>query len=403
MRHDAIGKNIVFILTLLTIIISWGQSCCSKWVPSSAAAVLLGMIATFFWDTGDDQAFVFASEMFFYMMLPPILLHSAFQFRMTSLRRTWLSSIVFAWVGTLLTVFMIAWGIIVWSSGTNMPFGVLDALLFASILAPTDTVATISLGNAIRSRSGRSHDNFIVEVLENESVMNDALSIVFVRLFSNMVENDTVMNRWVPIEAIGMSILYSFMAIAAGFVFAKIMNVVRISTMSLHFLFALQLYAFCEYIGVSGILCIFVYGSCVDAPPEMVASVESLSTIMESYVYLTLGLALQNYDVTMWYLSFGILLACLIGRVVVVFFLGGMLRCCGEKHWDIRSLLFFSMCGVRGAISFALSMSLQTRYAKFAQSTAFVVIMSTILCVGGMQKCVRSVLLREEQRFITTV
>ena len=284
-----------------------------------------------------------------------------------------------------------------------MPFGYLDALLFASILAPTDTVATISLGKAVRSQSERDHDRFLAEVLENESVMNDALSIVFVRLFSHMLDSNKIMNRWVPIEAIGMSILSTILAVAFGYFAARSINCIRIDTVSLHYLLALQLYAFCEYIGISGILCIFVYGSCVRAPSQMIESVESLSTIMEAYVYLTLGLALQNYDVTMWHLSFAILLACVVGRVVVVFSLGGLLRCCGETHWDVRSLLFFSMCGVRGAISFALSMSLKTSYASFAQSTTFVVIMATILCMGGLQKCMHSILLRDPQRFVTEV
>jgi NhaP-type Na+/H+ or K+/H+ antiporter len=88
-----------------------------------------------------------------------------------------------------------------------------------------------------------------------------------------------------------------------------------------------------------------------------------------------------------------ILVSCIVSRVLVVFSLGGCLRCCGRKQWTVSSLLFFSMCGIRGAISFALCMGLRSEWRDFIQSTAFVVIVSTIVSMGTLQKCMQGLLL----------
>ena len=104
-------------------------------------------------------------------------------------------------------------------------------LLFASILAPTDTVATISM-----TRSIETSDKYILEVLENESVLNDALSVVFVRLFHAMVEADRTMDHWVPLEIVGFSLLSLVIAIGLAWVTAWFINRHAVKNTSVHYL-----------------------------------------------------------------------------------------------------------------------------------------------------------------------
>jgi NhaP-type Na+/H+ or K+/H+ antiporter len=332
---------------------------------------------------GCGTSISFASEMFLFLGLPPILFHSSLKFKMDSLRRTWLSSALFSWAGTIGSVFLIAWGIMVWTSGTRIEMSPVDALLFASILAPTDTVATISLSTAIRSDPDCG-ESAILEVLENESVMNDAISVVLVRLFASMNESHQQLDRWVPMEVVGLSVLYSFVAIIWGYFISTLMNRFEVKDMTVHYVVALIVYATCECVDVSGILGLFVYGSLVNVPKNVSESIGSLSLIIESSVYLMLGLALHTYDMTLFGLSLLVLLSCIVARVLMVFFLGVLLRCCGRKWWTIRSLMFFSLCGVRGAISFALCQGINDTFIK---STTFVVIVTTIVVMGSLQKC----------------
>ena len=170
MRHDLVGKEMVLLLLLISIVIGFPRIKMFHWIPPSVFAVVLGMFVSLCGGTSIS----FASEVFLYLMLPPILFHSSLKFKLSSLRSSWLSSALFSWFGTLLSVFLIAWGILVWTSGTRVSMSPVEALLFASILAPTDTVSTISLSKRIRADGT---DNLILEVLENESVMNDAISV----------------------------------------------------------------------------------------------------------------------------------------------------------------------------------------------------------------------------------
>lgn len=383
MQHAA--QEMVVLLILLLFIIVWDTIENVRFIPSSVVAVVLGMsIAA--WSGSNDTLFMFAPDLFLYLMLPIILLNSSFKFRPESLGRTWLSSMIFAWVGTLLTIILIAWGILTWTSMFKMEMTFVDSLLIASLLAPTDTVATVMLSKSL-------DDTFIAEVMENEAVLNDAISVVLVRLFANMSEKHQQLNRWVPLRAVGTSMLFMCLSALVGFLSAKCVKRARVQKTSIHFIVALIVYGCCEFIGISGIVGLFTYGSLVGPPKIVVDTVENVSVIIEAYVYLTLGLAVHTYSTDLLMPSFLILVSCVVSRVLVVFLLGGCLRCCGREQWTMPSLLFFSLCGIRGAISFAMCMGLISEWRDFIQSTAFVVIVSTIISMGTLQKCMHKLLL----------
>ena len=385
MEHAA--QEMVVLLILLLFVMVWDTVETVRWIPSSVVAVTLGMLVAA-WSGSNDTPFMFAPDLFLYLMLPTILLNSSFKFRPESLRRTWLSSMVFALVGTLLTIVLIAWGILTWTSMFNMKMTFVDALLIASLLAPTDTVATLMLSKSL-------DDTFIAEVMENEAVLNDAISVVLVRLFANMSEHHQQLNRWVPLRAVGTSILFMCLSALVGFSSAKLVRRLRLKKPSIHFIVALIVYGCCEFVGISGIVGLFTYGSLVKPPKIVSETVENVSVIIEAYVYLTLGLAVHALSRSTDFLglSFLILVSCVASRVLVVFVLGGCLRCCGREQWTVPSLLFFSICGIRGAISFAMCMGLMSEWRDFIQSTAFVVIVSTIISMGTLQKCMHKLLL----------
>jgi len=394
-HHSLLGAEVVTMLGLISIVIGWSKIKKLNCVPSSVVAVCLGLITAMTIPGSRDMHFI--SEIFLYLLLPPILLNSALQFRIESLKRTWLSSFLYAWLGTLCSILIIAWGILVWTSNTEINFSFVDALLMASFLAPTDTVATISLASNIDLE-----DTYFPEVLENESVMNDAISVVLVRLFSRMAQQHESLNRWVPMEAIGFTVLNATAGAILGLSGGYIIRHLKIKEMTFHFVSALFIYSCCEALGLSGIVALFVYGSTIrDITSEhMKSTVSSLSEIVEAYVYIMLGLAWQNYSTANWGISFMILVACVVSRVIVVFVLGGCLRLCGRKQWTMRTLLFFSMCGVRGAISFALCMGMETDYTTFVRSTTFMVIISTIIIMGSLQRCMHIILLEPDKNIL---
>lgn len=386
MEHEVAALDMVVVLILLLLVIVWDTVDKVRWIPNSVVAVVLGMLVAAC-SGSNDTPFVFAPELFLYLLLPVILLSSALRFRPESLRRTWLSSMMFAWLGTLISIVLIAWGISVWTLLFGLDMTFVDTLLVASLLAPTDTVATLMLSKTL-------DDTFIAEVMENEAVLNDAIAVVLVRLFATMSVNHQQLNRWVPVRAVGTSIVFMCLSGITGYVCAIMVRRCRITTASIHFIVALIVYALCEFVGISGIVGLFAYGSFV-RPPEIVkTTVENVSEIVEAYVYLTIGLALHTYNTSLMAVSFLILVSCVVSRVLVVFALGGCLRCCGRTQWTASTLMYFSMCGIRGAISFAMCMGLRSEWREFIQSTAFVVIVATILTMGTLQKCMQTLLLQ---------
>ena len=370
------AADFVYLLVLITLVVLWGKIHLSSYIPSSVFAVVIGMSVSFIWK---DIPFHFAPDFFMYMLLPPILMQSSFEFNLESLRRTWLPSLVFAVPGTLLTVALIAIGIYVWTDSVD----IINILIFSAILAPTDTVATLALRGRIK------YDGIVLDVLENESVMNDAISVALVHILMKMSEK-TASNWLLPTEAILFSCLNLLVSGLVGYGSSYIMNKMPLCDISVHYLTSLLVYGLCESIGISGIVCLFVYGSTVSSPPEFKKTVSAVSLIMESYVYLMLGFVLPTFEFSM--VSVGILTACLMSRIVVVFFLGGCLRCCGYHQWSVSKLLFFSLCGVRGAISYALCLDVGTPFQK---STTFVVVMTTIVSMGLLQRCMHHILLSD--------
>jgi len=381
-----IGLELVVLSILLLIVICWENDERVNWIPSSVIAVVIGMVVSTLWKSTNDVPFVFAPELFLYLLLPIILLNSSFKFNVKSLRNTWMSSLAFSFPGTISSIGMIAWGIRVIVPEMKW----VDALSMASILAPTDTVATIMLSKSL-------DDTFIAEVLENEAVMNDAIAVVFVRLFSTMSVQHQVLNRWIPVRALGTSILFMCLSAIFGALSAFSMRETKIKNVSIHLVVALMVYATCEYVGISGIVGLFMYGSLLNPSNEVKVSITNMSVIVEAYVYLTLGLALHTYDMSKAGLSFLILIACVTSRVLVMFVMGGCLRLFGRKQWTIRTLLFVSMCGIRGAISFAMCIGLRSDWSSFVQSTTFVVIIFTIITMGTLQKCMQKILLTTDQ------
>jgi NhaP-type Na+/H+ or K+/H+ antiporter len=397
MRHDTVGKEFMLLLLLVSFVIGFPRIKCMRWMPPSVFAVILGMTVSLV----GGKSVSFATEMFLYLGLPTILFHSSLKFKLSSLKKTWLSSVLLSWFVTLFSVLLIAWGILVWTRDSPNAMSPVESLLFASVLAPTDTVAILSLIGQLGADPSISEDSKkVLLVLENESVMNDAICIVLVRLWSSMLESHQQLDRWVPMEVLALTIFYSVVAVLVGVLGSKLMNRIGTEDMTIHYVMALMIYAFCECIDISGILGLFVYGSLLNCPETVSKSVGSIALIIESSVYLLLGLSLHTYDTSYIGQSLLVLMSCISARIIVVFAIGSLLIVCGRKYWSVRSLLFFSLCGVRGAISFALSQNLDQLFAK---SSTYVIIITTMLCLGSLQKCMFTLLLTNKDLVSTIV
>ena len=140
-----------------------------------------------------EGAWSFDPEVFFYVMLPPIIFDAGYALK----RRLFIVNIVpiltFAIVGTLIATASLGTIIIAASRAGWMQPGTLGlypdggsiqpALLYASLLSATDPVATL----AVLSSKEVNADQTLQSVLFGESVLNDAVAIVLFQTLRKLV------------------------------------------------------------------------------------------------------------------------------------------------------------------------------------------------------------------------
>ena len=144
--------------------------------------------------------------------------------------------------------------------------------MYASVLAPTDTVATISM-----TRSLDIMESIYFQCIENESVMNDAISVVLVRLFRQIDESDHGLSKWTPLSIVFWSLLTTCVSIMFGMFVGVVLNRVSTKSLTMHYLCALLVYGVSECLGLSGILGLFTYGAVLKPPEAFRESVSSIS------------------------------------------------------------------------------------------------------------------------------
>jgi len=127
------------------------------YLPECAAAIFVGLIvgglARVVYPSVEEMAFLsFQSELFFFLLLPPIIFEAAYSLNKKDFFSNFWSISLFAVCGTIISTFM--FGYMVYYLGvlkfvhidTSSP---MEALLFGALISSVDPVATLSImGNA---------------------------------------------------------------------------------------------------------------------------------------------------------------------------------------------------------------------------------------------------------------
>ena len=158
--------------------------------------------------------------------------------------------------------------------------------------------------------------------------------------------------------------------------------------LSFYLIIAFIIYSVCESVGASGIMGLFCYGISIDI--EASSSVDALSDIIEAYVYLCLGYALSSFQHQTLDFPIAMCVVCMSARIVHVFVICILFGC------SMSECVFMSFCGIRGAISFALVLSVTSEYSAAMQTTVFVVILSSTIVFGSITRWLQGFLLESE-------
>ena len=266
--HELIGENSLIFVSIILVTLFSGKILSVlqlHHITESFVSICFGVIIGLFALTQPNpNAKSFKPEFFFYVLLPPIVFEAGFSMRKKNFFHNMSTILVFAILGTLISTFIIGFGLYALSfanfttlNNNNNP---IEALIFGALISAVDPVGTLAvLGVYIYLLSVQTNINYIIitvsyhkiilntgkkelnidptlySVIFGESVLNDAVSIVLYKLFSNyMNENISFENYFFEMFGkfigifIGSLLLGVLVALLSSLILKQFPNLFRV-------------------------------------------------------------------------------------------------------------------------------------------------------------------------------
>ncbi|XP_077369602.1 sodium/hydrogen exchanger 8 [Festucalex cinctus] len=380
-------------------------------LPESVAVVSLGILMGGFIKIIEFQELanwkeeeMFRPNMFFLLLLPPIIFESGYSLHKGNFFQNIGSITLFAVIGTAISAFIVGGGIyFLGQADVIYKMTMTDSFAFGSLISAVDPVATIAIFNALNV------DPVLNMLVFGESILNDAVSIVLTNTaegFFSRSDTSKVTGWETFLQAVGYFLKMFFGSAALGTLtglisalFLKHFDLRK--TPSLEFgmmiIFAYLPYGLAEGIKLSGIMSILFAGIVMShythhnlSPVTQILMQQTLRTVAfmcETCVFAFLGLSIfsfpHNFEIS--FVIWCIVLV-LVGRAVNIFPLSFLLNFCRDHKITPKMMFIMWFSGLRGAIPYALSLHLGLEPIEKRQligTTTIIIVLFTILLLGG--------------------
>ncbi|XP_058654731.1 sodium/hydrogen exchanger 6a [Onychostoma macrolepis] len=351
----------------------------------------------------------FDPEVFFNILLPPIIFHAGYSLKRRHFFRNLGSILAYAFVGTVVSCLII--GLFMYGCVTLMKqighlsgdFFFTDCLFFGAIVSATDPVTVLAIFNELQV------DADLYALLFGESVLNDAVAVV---LSSSIVAYQPEGDNTHTFEA--MAMLKSFgiflgvfsgsfaLGMATGVVtalvtkFTKLRDLPLLET-ALFFLMSWSTFLLAEACGFTGVVAVLFCGMTQahytfnNLSPESQDRTkqlfELLNFLAENFIFSYMGLTLFTFHNHVFNPIFivGAFLSVFLGRAANIYPLSFLLNL-GRRNKispNFQHMMMFA--GLRGAMTFALSIRDTATYARqmMFSTTLLVVFFTVWICGGG--------------------
>ncbi|RVE64057.1 hypothetical protein OJAV_G00142620 [Oryzias javanicus] len=343
----------------------------------------------------------FDPEVFFNILLPPIIFHAGYSLKRRHFFRNIGSILAYAFVGTVISCFII--GIIMYGFVSFMKvvgqlggdFYFTDCLFFGAIVSATDPVTVLAIFNELKV------DVDLYALLFGESVLNDAVAIV---LSSSIVAYQPAGDNSHSFEA--MAMLKSFgvflgvfsgsFALGVSTGFTKLRDFPLLET-ALFFLMSWSTFLLAEACGFTGVVAVlfcgitqahYTYNNLSPESQERTKQLfELLNFLAENFIFSYMGLTLFSFQSHVFNPLFiiGAFVAVFVGRAANIYPLSFLLNL-GRRNKigsNFQHVMMFA--GLRGAMTFALSIRDTATYARqmMFSTTLLIVFFTVWICGGG--------------------
>ncbi|XP_005215118.1 sodium/hydrogen exchanger 8 isoform X2 [Bos indicus] len=379
-------------------------------LPESVAVVSLGIlmgavikIIEFKKLANWKEEEMFRPNMFFLLLLPPIIFESGYSLHKGNFFQNIGSITLFAVFGTAISAFVVGGGIyFLGQADVISKLNMTDSFAFGSLISAVDPVATIAIFNALHV------DPVLNMLVFGESILNDAVSIVLTNTAEGLTrKNMSDVSGWQTfLQALGYFLKMFFGSAAlgtlTGLISALVLKHIDLrKTPSLEFgmmiIFAYLPYGLAEGISLSGIMAILFSGIVMShythhnlSPVTQILMQQTLRTVAflcETCVFAFLGLSIFSFP-HKFEISFVIwcIVLVLFGRAVNIFPLSYLLNFFRDHKITPKMMFIMWFSGLRGAIPYALSLHLDLEPMEKRQligTTTIIIVLFTILLLGG--------------------
>lgn len=370
---------------------------------------LLGLLI-YLISPSETEFIIFNENLFFFALLPPIVFDAGYSMKRTNFFRNMYSILLYAIIGTIISTFVIGYGVYLFAKAgaIDVPSdSPLDALIFGALISSIDPIATL----AILGNKSLNVPPLLYSLVFGESVLNDAIAITLFQTFKDF--RGVEFSSTQVFKALGIFVGVSVGSVLLGAAFALISAaILRKVNFTAHpsnefiiiFFFAYACYCVAEIAHLSGIIALFACGvmqahyawyniSNVSRTTTRHAF-HSFAHICEAFLYAYLGITAvlcatpvfkDKFEWSWQLIIFGILL-CVLGRALNIFPLSALANCGRKTKIPFKQQVLMWFSGLRGAISFALALSMDSTEegsSKYVTSTMAIIIITTLI-MGGM-------------------
>ncbi|XP_023324392.1 sodium/hydrogen exchanger 9 isoform X2 [Eurytemora carolleeae] len=346
----------------------------------------------------------FDAEIFFYMILPPIIFNAGYSMRKKHFFSNIGSILTFALLGTVISTFAVAglmW-MVVQLISTKMRF--LDTLYFGAIISATDPVTTLAIFTDLHV------DPTLTGLVLGESLLNDAVAIVLcgaVEDYSRFfIQGDpdsfevvaffqTILNFFtIFFGSVGLgSLLGAITALITKFTHVRDYTILETS---MFFLLSYSSYLFAEVCSMSGIVSVLFCGITQAHYTFHNLSAESklrtrqlfelLNFLMENFIFSYIGVSMFTFSRHKFEFIFilGAVLAIGVARALNIYPLSLLLNLGRSKPIPCKYQHMMWFSGLRGALAFALAIKNTVSEARqiILTTTSLIAIVTVIFCGG---------------------
>ncbi|KAK2185466.1 hypothetical protein NP493_233g04013 [Ridgeia piscesae] len=347
-----------------------------------------------------NQKATFDPEVFFNVLLPPIIFNAGYSMRRKSFFKNFGAIMTYAFLGTLTSTFVI--GLILFAVAQFLPhlgMGFNNCLLFGAIISATDPVTVLAIFTDLKV------DVDLNALVFGESVLNDAVAIVLSDTVEQYKSDSHGFDGMAVLNSLGHFLVVFFGAGTLGSVMACLNALLTKYThihefplleTSLFFLMSYGTFLAAEALGMTGIVAVLFCGICqahytfnnlsTEAKVWTKQLFEVLNFLMENFVFIYIGVSTFTFTKHEWNPWFIIasFIAVLLGRMLNVYPLSFLLNLgrSNKIHYNIQHMMMFS--GLRGAMAFALAIrNTGTPQRRVMFTTTLLIVETTVILCGG--------------------